>query len=71
VDQTTLEKIMHAAFPCRQTLSLTPGNYMLRLGVIDQLSKHIGALTAWITIPGASDTAAKMAPAAPHQPGNE
>ena len=71
IDQATLGKIMHAAFPCRQTLSLAAGNYMLRLGVIDQLSKHIGALTAWITIPGAGDASATMAPAPPHQPGNE
>jgi len=35
----------------RQTMELPAGNYMLRLGVIDQTTKHIGALTAWLTVP--------------------
>jgi VWFA-related protein len=67
VDQTTLAKLMQAAFPCRQTLELTAGNYMLRLGVIDQQTKHIGALTAWVTVPG--NTEASMGqPAAGSSP---
>jgi VWFA-related protein len=58
VDQATLNKIMQSAFPCRQSLDLAPGNYMLRLGVIDQSTKKIGALTAWVTVPGAASAAA-------------
>ena len=59
VDAKTLDKIMHAAFPCKQSLDLEAGNYMLRLGVIDQTTRKIGALTAWVTVPGAPETAGK------------
>jgi hypothetical protein len=30
---------------------------MLRLGVIDQMSKRIGALTAWVTVPEQTEAA--------------
>ena len=45
------KKVMQSAMPCKQSLDLAPGNYMLRLGAIDQRSKRIGALTAWVTVP--------------------
>jgi VWFA-related protein len=68
------KKVMQSAMPCKQSLDLAPGNYMLRLGAIDQRSKRIGALTAWVTVPeeteatiqaatGASPTAAPPADA--------
>ena len=44
------KKVMQSAMPCKQSLDLAPGNYMLRLGAIDQRSKRIGALTAWVTV---------------------
>jgi VWFA-related protein len=62
VDTKTLDKIMHAAFPCKQSLDLQAGNYMLRLGVIDQATRKIGALTAWVTVPGDLDSAGTRAP---------
>jgi hypothetical protein len=52
VDAPTFSKLMQSTMPCRQALDLQPGNYMLRLGVIDQATKQIGALTAWVTVPG-------------------
>jgi hypothetical protein len=52
VDAATFSKLMQSAMPCNQSLELQPGNYMLRLGVIDQVTKRIGALTAWVTVPG-------------------
>jgi VWFA-related protein len=52
VDDATYKKIMASALPCKQSLELDPGNYMLRLGVIDQTTQRIGALTAWVTVPG-------------------
>jgi hypothetical protein len=61
LDATTFKKVMQTAVPCKQTLDLDPGNYMLRLGVIDHASKKIGALTAWVTVP---DLSAQAAPAA-------
>lgn len=65
VDAQTLNKIMQAALPCRQSLDLVPGNYMLRLGVIDQSTKKIGALTAWVTVPEAANAAARSSNSAP------
>jgi len=50
LDAETFKKVMQSALPCTQSVDLVPGNYMLRLGVIDQLSKRIGALTAWVTV---------------------
>jgi len=61
VDTPTFNKLMQANVPCRQTLDLQPGNYMLRLGVIDQMTRHIGALTAWVTVPGEEPAAASVA----------
>jgi len=66
LDAETFTKVMQSALPCNQFLDLTPGNYMLRLGVIDQFSKRIGALTAWVTVP--DQAGAASAGAAPSQP---
>lgn len=63
LDAATFSKLMQAAMPCKQTLDLPPGNYMLRLGVIDQATKHIGALTAWVTV-GGQEVSAIAAPGA-------
>jgi VWFA-related protein len=65
VDTQTLNKIMQSALPCRQSLDLVPGNYMLRLGVIDHSTKKIGALTAWVTVPEAASATAQPSNAAP------
>ncbi|HEV2961565.1 MAG TPA: VWA domain-containing protein [Candidatus Angelobacter sp.] len=51
LDTETFNKLINAALPCNQSLALAPGNYLLRLGVIDQVTHHIGALTAWVTVP--------------------
>jgi len=59
LDAENYKKIMQAAVPCNQSLDLGPGNYMLRLGVIDHLSRHIGALTAWVTVPDAIEAPAQ------------
>lgn len=57
LDAETYQRVLQSALPCSQSLQLEPGNYMLRLGVIDQSSKRIGALTAWVTVPEAVETA--------------
>ena len=51
LDTETFNKLINSALPCNQSLALDPGNYLLRLGVIDQVTHHIGALTAWVTVP--------------------
>jgi hypothetical protein len=58
VDDATLNNIMKAAVPCKQSLALEPGNYELTLGVIDQLTRKMRTLTAWITVPGANEAKA-------------
>jgi VWFA-related protein len=45
------EKISREGFPCRQTLELHPGRYLLRLGVRDTLSGRIGTVDASVTVP--------------------
>jgi VWFA-related protein len=61
VDAPTFNQLMQGNLPCRQTLDLQPGNYMLRLGVIDQVTRQIGALTAWVTVPGEEPAASAVA----------
>ena len=63
LDAATFHQVMQSALPCNQFLDLEPGNYMLRLGVIDQETKRIGALTAWVTVSSPEGPAA--APAKP------
>jgi len=53
-------KVMKGFFPCRDQLSLEPGDYLLRLGVRDNQTGLIGTANATLTIPaegsGASDS---------------
>lgn len=44
-------KLMQSNFPCQCTIDLKPGQYMLRLGVLDKNSALMGTTTAPITIP--------------------
>jgi hypothetical protein len=62
-----LNKIMQSAFPCRQSLTLEPGNYELTLGVIDQLTRKMGTLTAWVTVPGADEAKAAQPAVVPEK----
>jgi hypothetical protein len=62
LDAESFKKVMQSALPCTQSVDLVAGNYMLRLGVIDQLSKRIGALTAWVTVPEQAENSSQPAP---------
>jgi VWFA-related protein len=57
LDAETFTKVMQSALPCNQSVDLVPGNYMLRLGVIDHKSNRIGALTGWVTVPEQTEAA--------------
>jgi hypothetical protein len=46
-----LPKLMESTFPCRVTIELKPGNYTLRLGVVDHASQHMGTTTASVSVP--------------------
>jgi VWFA-related protein len=69
LDAETFQKVMKSALPCSQSLDLMPGNYMLRLGVIDHISKRIGALTAWVVVPDQAESSGQTpTPNVPEQP---
>jgi VWFA-related protein len=57
-------KIMKGFFPCRDALELQPGDYLLRLGVRDNVTGLIGTANASLTIPEDSSSANPSAPPA-------
>jgi hypothetical protein len=59
-------KIMKGFFPCRDALALQPGDYLLRLGVRDNVTGLIGTANASLTIPEESSSA--NPPPAPAKP---
>jgi VWFA-related protein len=59
-------KIMKGFFPCRDALELQPGDYLLRLGVRDNVTGLIGTANASLTIP--EDSSSANPPAAPAKP---
>jgi VWFA-related protein len=50
-------KVMKGFFPCRDQLALQPGDYLLRLGVRDNVTGLIGTANASLTIPTESSSA--------------
>lgn len=55
-------KVMKGFFPCRDQLTLQPGDYLLRLGVRDNVTGLIGTANASLTIPEESSSASPLAP---------
>ena len=45
------QQVMSSYFPCQRDISLKPGHYTLRLGVLDATSKQMGTLTTEVTVP--------------------
>lgn len=45
------QQIMQTGFPAHQELELKPGNYKLRLGVLDRGSQKIGTVDVALTVP--------------------
>lgn len=45
------QQLMKASFPCHETITLKPGHYTLRLGVIDRTTKLIGSASSSVTVP--------------------
>lgn len=58
-------RVMQRSFPCRQTLDLQPGEYMLRLGVRDARTGLLGTLNAPLTVPAGSSNGVQQ-PAEKH-----
>lgn len=46
----TFTRVMQTVFPCQQYVDLGPGNYLLRLGVLDRSTSLIGTVNARVTI---------------------
>jgi len=46
----TFQKVMNTGVPAHQELTLKPGNYKLRLGVMDYTSAKIGTLEIPVTV---------------------
>jgi VWFA-related protein len=59
-------KVMKGFFPCRDALELQPGDYLLRLGVRDNVTGLIGTANASLTIP--EDSSSANPQAAPPKP---
>lgn len=59
-------KVMKGFFPCRDQLTLQPGDYLLRLGVRDNVTGLIGTANASLTIPEENSSA--NPPTAPTKP---
>jgi len=59
-------KIMKGFFPCRDALELQPGDYLLRLGVRDNVTGLIGTANASLTIP--EDSSSANPPSVPAKP---
>lgn len=49
--QTDYDKMMKSFFPCRRELDLKPGQYTLRLGVLDRKANLIGTLSTPLNVP--------------------
>jgi VWFA-related protein len=45
------QKIMASYFPCQRSLDLKPGEYTLRLGVMDRTTNLVGTASVSITVP--------------------
>jgi VWFA-related protein len=56
-------KVMKGFFPCRDEVALQPGDYLLRLGVRDNVTGLIGTANAALTIPGESGSMTQSSPA--------
>ena len=53
----TFRRVMQSIVPCQRTIDLAPGNYLLRLGVMDDGTTLIGTTTAKVTINAPDNTA--------------
>ena len=45
------KKLMDTTLPCRTTVELKPGKYLMRLGVMDRSTRMLGTTTATVTVP--------------------
>ncbi len=51
VKPDVFQQVMKSLYPCQRSISLKPGHYTLRLGVIDRTTNRIGTASSEITVP--------------------
>jgi VWFA-related protein len=51
IKEDVYQQIMHSYFPCQRSVSLKPGRYTLRLGVLDETTNLIGTTTTQVNVP--------------------
>ena len=51
VKPDVFQQVMKSLYPCKRSISLKPGHYTLRLGVIDRTSNQMGTTSSEITVP--------------------
>lgn len=49
--ESEYQQVMNSYFPCQRTISLKPGHYTLRLGVLDGTTNKMGTTTTEVTVP--------------------
>lgn len=52
----SFSKVMQTYFPCRQSIELPPGAYVLRLGVRDLATGLLGTTNAWVIVPATEES---------------
>jgi VWFA-related protein len=45
------QQVMRSYYPCQRSLTLKPGHYIFRLGVLDEITSLIGTITTQVTVP--------------------
>jgi len=59
----TFQKVMLSKFPCQKKFDLAPGSYVLRLGVIDNVTGLLGTANAKVTVLAPAPETAATKPA--------
>jgi hypothetical protein len=44
------QQIMRSYFPCQRSLALKPGNYTLRMAVLDETTNLVGSATTQVSV---------------------
>ena len=59
INESAYETVLTHGVPAQQQISLRPGSYNLRLGVMDRVSQQIGTLDVPLVVPETAQTAKK------------
>ncbi len=51
INEDVYQQIMRSYFPCHRELSLKPGHYTLRLGILDEATNLMGTMATQVNVP--------------------